>query len=561
MSDFRGLEAGSGEDALAEGLRCLPVDARIPARKGPFPPTLQDARLRAPTGQRHNALSPALRCAGLLSKPSCASSVDTRYNAFWMGTEPLPPCRRRSDLVTDSVNRPPVYFCSLSLENVRCFGERQTLDLTDGRGRPVRWMLLLGDNGVGKTTLLQCFAWMRPVPCVFEKGRVTAIQPALTDEENEVLNSLIRAGGKVEVTLEAKLCIGRSLAPEGLGDTDTSPTLSSTFAMPGENGRLSEDASGEQDPTQIPDGVSVPPDIAIFAYGATRRPGAVKLDKGDLADPLASLFENPTELFDAEDVLLKLDHRAVKGGADRDEWRLQLQRVKRILATVLPDVADEEAIHILGPEIFGESGGVRFETPYGPVQLSALSLGYRTMLTWVVDLALRLHHRYPESPDPLSEPGIVLIDEIDLHLHPRWQRRAMEDLSECFPKLQFIATAHSPLIVQAAEGANLAVLRKKDDRVTIDKRSQSVNEWRADQILASDLFDVPPRSRPVESWIEKRDELLDKACRGPSEEERLRALEEKIDRLPTAEDPDDRAAMDLIRSVAEKLRHSDVGQS
>jgi len=466
--------------------------------------------------------------------------------------------------MTDPVNRTPVYFASLDLENVRCFGEKQTLDLTDGQGSPVRWMLLLGDNGVGKTTLLQCLAWMRPVPCAVERERVTAIQPALTDEENEVLSSLIRVGGKVEVTLEAKHCIGRSFAPERSDGADAATNLPTKFTMHGENGRLpegTEDAYGKHEPTRIPDGVSVPPDIAMFAYGATRRPGAVKLDRGEPTDALASLFERPAELYDAEDVLLKLDHRATIDGANRDRWRLQRERVKRILATVLPDVANEEAIRILGPEIFGESGGVHFETPYGAVRLTALSLGYRTMLTWVVDLALRLHERYPQCPDPLSEPGIVLIDEIDLHLHPLWQRHAMEDLSKCFPKLQFVATAHSPLIVQAAEGANLAVLRKEGDRVTIDERAHSVNEWRADQILASDLFDVPPRSRPVESWIEERDMLLDRGDRSPSGEARLKALEEKIDRLPTAQDPDEQAAMDLIRSVAEKLRDSGVGRS
>ena len=461
--------------------------------------------------------------------------------------------------MSDSVNRTPVYLTSIELENVRCFGEKQALDLTDGQGRPVRWMLLLGDNGVGKTTLLQCLAWMRPVPCAVELGRVTAIQPALTDEQNEVLNSLIRVGGKVEVTLKAKHCIGRSLAPEGSDDADTAPSLTTMFAMQGENGRLPEDMSGEQAPTQIPDGVNLPTDLAMFAYGATRRSGTLKLDKGDLTDPLASLFESSTELYDAEDILQKLDYRATKGRAEPDVKRLQ--RVKRILATVLREVADEQAIHILGPEIFGEPGGVRFKTPDGWVRLSALSLGYRTMLTWVVDLALRLHERYPQSQDPLSEPGIVLIDEIDLHLHPRWQRHAMEDLSECFPKLQFVATAHSPLIVQAAEGANLAVLRREGDRVTIDERAQSVTEWRADQILASDLFDVPPRSRPVESWIEERDMLLDRGDRSPSGEARLKALEEKIDRLPTAQDPDEQAAVDLIRSVAEKLRDSGVGRS
>lgn len=307
-----------------------------------------------------------------------------------MGREQLPPCRRRPDLVTDPVNRTPVYLTSIELENVRCFGERQTLDLTDGQGRPVRWMLLLGDNGVGKTTLLQCLAWMRPVPCAVEKGRVTAIQPALTDEQNEVLNSLIRVGGKVEVTLEARHCIGRNLTPAGSDDADTAPSLTTKFAMQGENGRLPEDTEdtyGKYEPTQVPDGVSVPPDIAMFAYGATRRPGAVKLERGEPTDPLASLFESPTELYDAEDVLLKLDHRATMDGANRDEWRRQRQRVKKILATVLPDVANEEAIHILGPEIFDESGGVHFETPYGTVRLTALSLGYRTMLTWVVDLA------------------------------------------------------------------------------------------------------------------------------------------------------------------------------
>ena len=63
-----------------------------------------------------------------------------------------------------SPNQPPIYFTSLELENVRCFGERQILDLTDNEGKLAQWTILLGDNGVGKTTLLQCLAWMRPVP-------------------------------------------------------------------------------------------------------------------------------------------------------------------------------------------------------------------------------------------------------------------------------------------------------------------------------------------------------------------------------------------------------------
>ena len=58
-------------------------------------------------------------------------------------------------------NSTQMYFLSLELENIRCFGEKQTLDLTNEDNRPAPWTLLLGDNGLGKTTLLQCLIWMR----------------------------------------------------------------------------------------------------------------------------------------------------------------------------------------------------------------------------------------------------------------------------------------------------------------------------------------------------------------------------------------------------------------
>ncbi len=57
------------------------------------------------------------------------------------------------------------YFLSLSLQNVRCFGgEEQTLDLSDGNGKPARWTILLGENGTGKTTLLQALVALQPIP-------------------------------------------------------------------------------------------------------------------------------------------------------------------------------------------------------------------------------------------------------------------------------------------------------------------------------------------------------------------------------------------------------------
>ena len=223
-----------------------------------------------------------------------------------------------------------------------------------------------------------------------------------------------------------------------------------------------------------------------------------------------------------------------------------------------------EIIQILGPKVLGgpqEESGVRFKMPYGMVPMSALSLGYQTMLTWVVDLAMRLYNRYPDSPKPLSEPGIVFIDSIDIHLHPKWQRQVMQDLSNHFPALQFIATAHSPLIVQAIQEANLSVLRKEGEQVVIIESSEAVNGWRVDQILASDLFDVPIRSKIIEGLFEERNKLLENMSRDEGQEQRLLELEETLGTLRTANYDAEQKAMDLIRKVADRLKQEGLDQS
>ena len=473
--------------------------------------------------------------------------------------------------MTDPASRAPVYLNYLDLANVRCFGERQRLRLTDENGNPARWILLLGDNGVGKTTLLQCLAWMRPDLAPGEDQKIpepgekmTAIEPALNRELEENLNSLIRiaadGGSTIEVPLEASFSIGRRLGGGEPGEGTQPGEIVTGILLRGKNGKLEDLTLTKNVPPERPDVLRS--ELPMFAYGATRGTGTLKLDRRELgaglSDPLASLFVSSTELYDAEDVLLKLDHRARVSGEEQD--RRRLQHIIGILASVLPGIERDEDIEILGPAVFGsEPSGVRFRTPYAPVPLSGLSLGYQTTLTWIVDLALRLQARYPESVEPLSEPGIVLVDNIDLHLHPRWQRRLMDDLSRFFPAVQFVASAHSPLIVQAARRANLVVLRESEGQVVIEDGPMSVNAWRADQILSSDLFGVPVHGPPFDALKRERDDLLDKLDRSRREEERLRSIEEQLETLPTAEGPRDRdqAAMDLIRRVADRLKEHD----
>jgi ABC-type transport system involved in cytochrome c biogenesis ATPase subunit len=76
---------------------------------------------------------------------------------------------------------PPAYFTSLDIENVLCFKARQTLDLSNANGFPAQWTVILGDNGVGKTTLLRCLARMVPI----------AVHPFLNNEKPTVVPRLI----------------------------------------------------------------------------------------------------------------------------------------------------------------------------------------------------------------------------------------------------------------------------------------------------------------------------------------------------------------------------------
>ena len=216
-------------------------------------------------------------------------------------------------------------------------------------------------------------------------------------------------------------------------------------------------------------------------------------------------------------------------------------------------------IQILGPkglESDDEPSGVRIVTPYGSVPLSALSLGYKTMLAWVVDLAFRLLRNNPKSPTPLEEPAIVIVDEIDLHLHPSWQRVVRSFLCEHFPNVQFICTAHSPFMAQASEEENVAVLIRDGDHIRIENDPVLIRGWRIDQI-ASSLMDVPIRSEDVENLIKERREILNMHDPKPENMKRLEELDEIMLGLPTVEKPEDQEALDLIREVASQINKTD----
>ena len=180
----------------------------------------------------------------------------------------------------------------------------------------------------------------------------------------------------------------------------------------------------------------------MITYAANRYMGYQNAEKLSESEPVDLLQTDCTELIDAADVLSRLDYSALKHNT---KSQARLDSMKCALAEILPFINAVGDIYILDPE--DPRGGLRFRTQNRDVPLDGLSLGHRTVTAWVVDLAWRLVRRYPESTKPLEEPAVVLIDEIDLHLHPRWQSMIMKQLSDHFTNVQFVATTHSPLMI------------------------------------------------------------------------------------------------------------------
>jgi len=445
-----------------------------------------------------------------------------------------------------------VYFTSLVLENVRAYGDRQKLSLTtsDGSTNPAQWTLIIGENGVGKTTLLQCLAKMRPVPNWRNKQDKSSdemtdcVTPAFQDElENEPFDALVRTGENVHLKLEATLSVGVPL------DKTDSGSSSSIFT------RLMVERKGGEVEAVDSDGTDLHDfkEPLVIGYGASRHMGSPRSMKIDLKVGVSSLFDDSVKLVNAEDILQDLDYSEFKEAPGTGKL---LNRLKEALATILPDVRASEDIKIYAPKALGLKGkkGVHVRTPYGEVPFSSLSLGYQTMSAWTIDIAWRLFQENPESENPLSESAIVLVDEIDLHLHPRWQRRIRTELSKHFPNVQFIATAHSPLMAQSYLDANIVVIRRDENQAIIVNEPFVVRGWRLDQILTSELFGLASARPPdIENKMQRQQELAQKIPRSDLEQQELDKLDLLLRELPTEESHSDNQAMAIIRRAADAL--------
>jgi energy-coupling factor transporter ATP-binding protein EcfA2 len=435
---------------------------------------------------------------------------------------------------------PPAYFLSLSLENVRSFGAKQTISFVDKDNRLAKWTIILGDNGVGKTTVLKSLAAM-----------VTEDRP-IERQDPYGIAAMWRLANSVWLPFRYG-----NTRPAQL-DTLVLQDISLETGEAGKDALIVEAHVGKTNGGGMMTSGHNPRSLICYGYGAGRSIGNSTLSEApEAADTCASLFDDRADLLNPEEWFLFADYRMAK---DKDP--LTTQNFHLIKAALLKIMEEGEVTDLDVAPVQSNGGsprqGVRFKTPYGWVRLRDMSLGYQTLVVWLTDLADKLFVRYPDSKNPLEEPAIVLIDEIDLHLHPSWQRKLLKSLGEIFKNTQFIATAHSPLVVQAASDAeaNVVLLKREGDQTIVYQNPEDVRGWRVDQILTSSFFNLETaRSVKTEEKLARQAALLNKAKLTAKERRELEALTQELEGQPMGSTSPHAEAeeAELLRQITERL--------
>ena len=150
--------------------------------------------------------------------------------------------------------------------------------------------------------------------------------------------------------------------------------------------------------------------------------------------------------------------------------------------------------------------GLYLRKAKGPnVHVEQLSSGERAYLILLADLARRLQVVQPDA-ELADIPGIILIDEIELNLHPNWQRLIVPTLVRVFKGCQFIVTTHSPQVLGEIRSGRIIVLRKKDGE--IQWRQGKATFGRDSNDILLDLLHSPERDREVKAKLENLERLI-----------------------------------------------------
>lgn len=398
-----------------------------------------------------------------------------------------------------------MHIVKIELENIRCF-EKLVLDLTSAKG--VRSMaLVLGDNGTGKTTLLRSIA-MGLCDQTSAAGLLRELYGDWVRSLGEHKSGVIRITLVDESNTGATFEIETTIEKQDRGDTIVSQRT---------------------EPEDFPWN-----DIFVCGYGSARRAYGSK-DYSEYAadDAMYTLFQYDSPLQNAELALRRLN----AAGVPMDDV---VGRINDILMLESGSVKLTQT-------------GIQITGPWGSfVPLGGVADGYGATLAWIVDM-LGWSVLYDPSGTNWQLSGIVLLDEIEQHLHPKWQRTIMTRLGEQFPRIQFIATTHSPMCAIGTtafsdEECGLFLLHQGDEAMEGSGPHSPPRHLRADQVLTGFLFGLyTSGDDATQAEIEEYAQLARVAPRTPAQEQRLQQLHDSLDQRLGAPETQ------LQRSIQEAL--------
>lgn len=351
-------------------------------------------------------------------------------------------------------------IAKFSIQNYRCIQDLE-VNCLDDKGKVRQWTVLLGENNSGKTNVLRALALLETV----EHGFPLNVE-ATGEKESTVFYAPLAVEHKGQIVGAEHPKVEATLCAEG----DLSFQWKYTDLRVSVRPMLNENR------------------LSVFAYGVSRYPAHTALNERE-SKPYKTLFSTEARLTDLEEWLLKLDYLSrMDDENSQREGRKRLDSVRRLLKSDLfPEVLDVT---------FEASGGadsqviVKFVTKDATVRFEELGFGYQTSLTWLSDFCKRMFELYPEAENPLHEEAVVLVDELDLHLHPKWQRDIVPTLSKVFPRVQFIVTTHSPHVLQSMADVNLYVLRRDETSGEITVERSDVTDftgWTVEEILSETM--------------------------------------------------------------------------
>ena len=351
--------------------------------------------------------------------------------------------------------------------------------------------ILIGINGVGKSSILDCLAillsrFTSSVQYSTRSGRVFT--------EEDITNGKIQTHNEINISFDSQPATWSLTKVRKGHSQDTSSKLSDIH-------EFTEEIKSnlyKYDKFNIP----------VLVYYSTNRavldiPLRIRTKHSfkqiDIYDNALKGIGSEIKLFfewfrKQED--LENELRLKEAVSYRDT---QLEMVRKSISSMMPGFSDLR--------VQRQPLRMTLQKDGEELIVNQLSDGEKCLLAMVGDLARRLAIANPGLSDPLQGSGIILIDEIELHLHPKWQRGIIPDLTRTFPNCQFIVTTHSPQVISDVKPEGIYILEKIDQGV-IAKRPESSFGRDSNRIL-EDLMNVPERPQEIKERLLELFRLID----------------------------------------------------